>query len=258
MLRNLFNKKQQFQLRKNHFKAEHLSKTGANYAPLTPLSTFKRATSLYPSKNAYVYENVTRTWGEISKRVSRFSSALAQVGVKKGDVVSVMAPNIPALMEAHFAVPGIGAVLHSINTRLDATTVAYQLHHSEAKVVFVDNAFGGLLEDAKSILVNHHKVSELPIFIGIKDDHFHVSEETPAVGNLDYEEFLKTGDEGFALLPCSDEWDAISLNYTSGTTGNPKGVVCHHRGAYLNAASNIVEWNMERFSKMLLSKNAWQ
>ena len=243
------------QLRGNHFNAVHLSKCQANYAPLTPLSTFRRTVSLYPTKPAYVYEDVQRNWKEVGGRVSSFASALLRLGIQRGDVVSVMAPNIPAMYEAHFAVPGIGAVLHSINTRLDATSIAYQLNHSEAKVVLVDVEFSVLNSEVKNLLSKDSN-RKLPIFISINDPTFtHPptanSTPVPSISEVEYEDFIKTGDANFQLLPCVDEWDAISLNYTSGTTGNPKGVVFHSRGAYLNTISNIVEWNMEKFDKFL-------
>jgi len=234
-------------LRHNHFNAKHMDKCGANFAHLTPISPFKRTVFMYPSKPAYVFEHITRTWGEVGSRVNRFASALHQLGVGRGDVVSVMAPNAPPMYEAHFAVPGIGAVLHSINTRLDVATVVYQLKHSEPKVLIVDNEFTPIMREVIETLRQEN--IKLPTFISIGDASF-----TDAISKLDYEDFLKTGDATFALPDGIDEWDAISLNYTSGTTGNPKGVVCHHRGAYLNSVSNIVEWNMEPFAKLFMSK----
>ena len=203
---------------------------------------------MYPSKPAYVFEHITRTWGEVGARVNRFASALHLLGVGRGDVVSVMAPNAPPMYEAHFAVPGIGAVLHSINTRLDVATVVFQLKHSEPKVLIVDNEFTPIMREVIETLRQEN--IKLPTFISIGDAHF-----TDAISKLDYEDFLKTGDATFTLPDGVDEWDAISLNYTSGTTGNPKGVVCHHRGAYLNSVSNIVEWNMEPFAKLFMSES---
>jgi fatty-acyl-CoA synthase len=271
-------------IRKNHFNAEFLGKNAANYAPLTPLSTFERAVSLYPSAAAYVYNDVHRTWGEVGHRVKSFASALVHIGVRRGDVVSIMCPNTPPIFEAHFAVPGAGAVLHTINTRLDAASIAFQLLHAETKVVLVDTEYNQVIQDVKRQLLLHDHHHRLPVFISIHDVNslsLSSSDEgedqttttttiratttkaTPScldtyqresvvdTFSLEYESFLRSGDVHFPLLPCLDEWDAISLNYTSGTTGDPKGVVYHYRGAYLNAISNAIEWNMERFSRFL-------
>jgi fatty-acyl-CoA synthase len=239
-------------VRRNHFDAAHMAKCDANYAQLTPLSTFHRAAKLFPNQPAYVANNTTRTWSEMHKRVSRFGEALHRLGVRRGDVVSVMAANDAAMFEAHFAVPGIGAVLHSINTRLDATTIAYQLNHSNAKVVIIDAEFNDIMHDAVTLAKKDVSYT-VPMFVDVAGDPT-VQLKQPRLGSVEYEKFLSSGDAGFELPPCQDEWDAISLNYTSGTTGNPKGVVCTHRGAYLNSISNVAEWNMERFSKLLMSK----
>jgi len=239
------------QLRQNHFNAEHLQQCAANYAPLTPITTFQRSALLSPTEPAYVYEDTTRTWGEVSRRVRAFAHALVKLGIQRGDVVSIMCPNTPPIFESHFAIPGAGAVLHAVNTRLDAATIAYQLEHAGTKVFLVDSEYDALLEEVKTLLVQGGKF--IPHFISIQDPHYQspTTPSTPSTPTLEYEAFIAQGDTSFSLLPCLNEWDAISLNYTSGTTGNPKGVVYHYRGAYLNSVANVVEWNMEKNAKFL-------
>ncbi len=207
-------------VRRNHFDAKYLNKCEANYAPLSPLSPFRRTTKLYPEKLAYVYGSTNRTWSQVGARTARLASALLRSGIKKGDVISIISPNTPALYEAHFAVPGAEAVLHTINTRLDATTIAFQLHHSQAKVVLIDTEFTKLMTDVRDIMKsNQHTV---PLFINLLDTEHPESVQdyaTPAVpllGSIEYEDFLKTGDESFELMSVKDEFDAIALNYTSG------------------------------------------
>ena len=242
-------------MRFNHFKAAHLGKCEANYAQLSPLVSYNRTIEMFPTKPAYTYEDTMVTWGSMGKRVSKLASAVSKLGLQRSDVVSFMASNTPPMLEAHFALPGLGIVLHPINTRLDATTIAYQLKHSESKVVFVDSEFNTVMHEAKAILQSSNVA--IPKFINIRDPHYekdHTIDEARLIGNVEYEEFIANGDEAFELKPCVDEWDAISLNYTSGTTGNPKGVVGTHRGAYLNAVANIMEWNMERFADLLWGK----
>ncbi len=221
--------------RENPF-ARDLPKTPANYAPLTPLSFIERAAYVYPRRLAVVHGAQRYTWSATYERCRRLASALARRGIGKGDTVAAMLPNIPAMYEAHFGVPMCGAVLNTLNTRLDAEAIAFMLTHGEAKVLITDREFSATIEKALA------GVSPRPFVVDVDDPEY--SGAGKRLGDTDYEGFLDTGDPQFRWRWPDDEWDAISLNYTSGTTGDPKGVVYHHRGAYLNAVCNIVTWSM--------------
>lgn len=212
-----------------------LDRNDANFAPLTPLSLIRRAASVYPGRIAVIHCRRRFTWAETYLRCRRLASALALRGIGKDDTVAVMAANVPALYEAHFGVPMAGAVLNAINTRLDAATVAFILDHGEARVLLTDREFAPTVKEALRLC------EAKPLVIDIDDE---AVGEGEFLGEMEYEAFLETGDPGFAWAPPGDEWDAISLNYTSGTTGNPKGVVYHHRGAYLLGIGNILTWNL--------------
>ena len=214
----------------------NLDQCAANYTALSPISYLERSAFVYPNKIATVNGDVRRTWKETLGRCRQLASALTKVGVKKGEAVSIIASNLPEHFEAHFGVPMTGAILNSINTRLDASAVAFILQHAEAKVFLVDKEFGELAIAALGML------DEKPLVIGIDDVSY---DEGVMIGEMDYEAFIATGDAEYKGEPVTDEWNAITLNYTSGTTGDPKGVVYHHRGAYLNAASNALSWSME-------------
>ena len=213
-----------------------LDKNIANYVPLSPLSFIKRSALIYPDSIAVIQGARKYTWKETYTRARQLASALARRGVKKGDTVACMLPNVAAIYEAHFGVPMSGAVLNTLNTRLDAEAIAFQLQHAETSVLITDPEFSKTVKAALSLLPG-----KKPLVIDVLDPDFHEGEQ---LGSLDYETFLAEGDPAFEWQLPDDEWDAISLNYTSGTTGNPKGVVYHHRGAYLNAASNIISWGM--------------
>ena len=207
----------------------------ANYAPLTPLSFLARTASVYPERTALIHGDTRYTWAQTYARCRRLASALARRGIGKGDTVSIIAPNVPAIYEASFAVPMVGAVLNTINTRLDARTTAFILQHAEAKVLITDREFSNTVATALG------ELDQPPLVIDIDDP---MAPPGALLGELVYEDFLAEGDPAFEWKLPDDEWCAISLNYTSGTTGDPKGVVYHHRGAYLNALSNAVGWNM--------------
>ena len=219
----------------NNIYQQGLDKNSANFAPLTPLSFFERAASLYPDATATVHGDLRRSWGQMYRRCVTMASALAQRGIGAGDTVAVMLPNIPEMFEAHFFVPMTGAVLNAINTRLDAATVAFILEHAEAQVLFTDREFSEVVKAALDLIERDILV------IDVEDPLFDNGE---LIGSMTFDELLTSGDSDFDWPMPADEWDAISLNYTSGTTGNPKGVVFHHRGAYLNATNNALTWEM--------------
>ena len=212
-----------------------MDQVAANYEALSPLTFLERAASVYPDKTAVVHGTVRRTWSETYDRCRRLASALTKRGVGVGDTVSVMCPNLPEHFEAHFGIPMAGAVLNSINTRLDAPTVAFIIEHAETKVLITEREMSPVVSKALDLL------EERPLVIDIDDPSFEGGE---LLGEMTYEAFLADADPEFAWQGPSNEWNAISLNYTSGTTGDPKGVVYHHRGAYLNAVSNVLSWGM--------------
>jgi len=213
-----------------------LDRNPANYVPLSPLSYLERSAQVYPDYPSVIHGARRFTWAETYARCRRLASALSARGIGRGDTVAVMLSNVPAMFEAHFGVPMIGAVLNTLNTRLDAEAIAFMLAHGEARVLITDPEFAPIVSAALEMLEGPK-----PIVIDALDPEF---PGTTQLGEIEYEAFLDTGSPTFAWQLPADEWDAISLNYTSGTTGNPKGVVYHHRGAYLNAASNIISWGM--------------
>ncbi|HSF15922.1 MAG TPA: acyl-CoA synthetase [Vicinamibacteria bacterium] len=212
-----------------------LEKNPANYQPLTPLPFLSWAASVFPDHPAVIHGEHAYSYRELYGRSRRLAGALARRGIGRGDTVSVMAPNVPAMLEAHYGVPMCGAVLNAINIRLDAETIRFILEHGEAKVLLTDREFSSAIRTALAGL------SRRPLVVDIDDP---LALEGERLGEVDYEAFLAEGDPDFGWTLPEDEWDAISLNYTSGTTGNPKGVVYHHRGAYLLAAGNLLAWHM--------------
>ena len=217
---------------------EHLDRNAANHVPLTPLSFIRRTAAVFPDRPAYVHGALSRTWSEYFARCRRLCSALQRRGYVKGDTVSIMCSNIPAFLEAHYGVPASGAVLNSLNIRLDAAAIAFILDHSETKVLLTDTAFSAVIKAALA------QATVKPLVIDIDDPVNTAGGER--LGELEYEELLNEGDPNCPWELPADEWDAISLNYTSGTTGNPKGVVYHHRGAALTATGNVLAWGLPR------------
>jgi fatty-acyl-CoA synthase len=213
-----------------------LDKTPANFVALTPLSFLARSAAIYPNHVSTVYEGRLFTWSQTYERCRRFASWLARRGIGHGDTVAAMLPNIPAMNELHFAVPMAGAVLNALNIRLDAASIAFQLDHGGASIILVDPEFAGVIAEALNLMTGPK-----PFVIDVDDEAFG---EAKHIGEIEYEAALSQGDAGFTARLPQDEWDAIALSYTSGTTGNPKGVVTHHRGAYLNAVSNILAGNL--------------
>ncbi|EBV3599974.1 acyl-CoA synthetase, partial [Salmonella enterica subsp. enterica serovar Virchow] len=220
---------------------QNLDKNPANYQPLTPITYLERAARTFPNHTAIIHGAQRISYGTFWRRSLKLASALAKKGIGKGDTVSVMLSNTPPMLEAHFGAPMVKAVLHSLNTRLDAAIIAFQLDHADSKILIVDREFSGVVKEALALA----KVK--PLIIDFDDPDYGDDAPYPKgerIGTLDYEEFVATGDEDFAWSLPDDEWDAISLNYTSGTTGNPKGVVYHNRGAALMAYSNTIHASM--------------
>lgn len=214
-----------------------LDKNPANYVPLTPLSFLARAAAVFPSRTSVIHGDQRFTWAETRDRCHRLASALSKHGITKGDTVTVMAPNVPPSFEATFGVPMTGAVLNALNIRLDASTIAFILNHGEAKALITDTEFAPVIKQALA------EIGREILVIDYADPTIKGGER---LGSIEYEDFLAGGDREFQAIMPNSEWDALSLNYTSGTTGNPKGVVYHHRGAYLNAIGNSTVWGMKK------------
>jgi fatty-acyl-CoA synthase len=213
-----------------------LDRNPANYQPLTPLTLLERAAAVFPQQTAIIHGSLCRSYAEFYARSRRLASALSRRGIGRGDTVAALLANTPAMLECHYGVPMAAAVLNTINTRLDARIIAFQLDHGEAKVLIVDREYARLAREALAL------AKQKPLLITYDDAEFSGTGER--IGDLDYEGFIADGDADFAWRMPEDEWDAISLNYTSGTTGDPKGVVYHHRGAYLLAIGNVLTGSM--------------
>ena len=219
-----------------------LGRNSANFTPITPLLFLERSAEVYPDRLAIIHGKLRQTWSQTYERCRRLASALQKQGIGLGDTVAVMLPNTPPMVEAHFGIPMAGAVLNALNTRLDPESVAFMLNHGEAKVVIVDPEFSGVMK--KALEIAKQESGREFLVIDVEEKEFNVPGEK--LGKLTYEKFLSEGDPQFTWQVPVDEWQAICLNYTSGTTGNPKGVVYHHRGAAINAVSNILDWDINK------------
>lgn len=224
---------------------QHLERNSANYAVQSPLGFIARTAEVYPQRLAVIHGELRQTWGQTYARCRQLASSLQRAGIGKNDTVAVILPNTPPMVEAHFGIPMSGAVLNTLNTRLDAETLAFMLDHGEAKALIVDPEFAGVIAKALKL----RKSSQPLLVIQVEDALY--GEAAEQVGSVDYESFVARGDAAFDWQLPGDEWDAIALNYTSGTTGNPKGVVYHHRGAFNNAVSNVLEWDMPKHAVYL-------
>ncbi len=217
---------------------QNLAQCGANYEPLSPVDFLVRSAATYPDRPAVVYGDLNLSYADLYARSCRLASALVKRGIKKGDTVAVMLPNIPPMVEAHYGIPMMGAILNTLNIRLDAETIAFMLGHGEARALITDTEFVPIIREALGQMDRKIMVIDVRDPLGAFGDGF---------GALDYGDLLAEGSADFPIVRPKNEWQAISLNYTSGTTGNPKGVVYHHRGAYLNAVNNGVSWNIPSF-----------
>ena len=224
---------------------QHLPRNPANFAPLSPLGFIQRTAEVYPERLAIVHGSLRQTWSQPYTRCRQLASALPRAGIGKNTTVAAMLPNTPPMVEAHFGVPMAGAVLNTMNTRLDPEAIAFMLDHGEAKAVIVDPEFSGTMAKALAL-----RQATTPLLIVEVQDELYGA-PAQSLHGTDYEAFLASGDAQFAWELPADEWDAIALNYTSGTTGNPKGVVYHHRGAATNAISNVLEWDMPKHAVYL-------
>ncbi|HIL87254.1 MAG TPA: acyl-CoA synthetase [Deltaproteobacteria bacterium] len=214
---------------------DELPQTPANYAPLSPISFLQRAASVHPERTAIIHGELRRTWAQTDERCRRLASALQKHGIGRGDTVAVMAPNVPELYEAHFGVLMAGAVLNALNVRLESETLAYIFDHGEAKVLLSDREFSAVIREALELS------EQKPLVIDIDDP---LAESGDLLGEMDYEALLAQGDPAFEAILPEDDWQSVTLNYTSGTTGRPKGVVYHSRGAYLLAVGNVLAWEL--------------